>query len=155
MKWGQSFRIRHITTGRYLCLDEEKGLLVVDPERANTKQSAFCFRISKVGMNVTAVLCALPRPCCLMLSPSTSLSPHVCLQLSLFPDTVYSEQEKVDVAQKRDVEGMGIPEIKYGESMCFVQHVSTGLWLTYAALDAKAARLGMMKRKVGFALLEN
>lgn len=51
MKWGQSFRIRHITTGRYLCLDEEKGLLVVDPERANTKQSAFCFRISKVGMN--------------------------------------------------------------------------------------------------------
>lgn len=58
------------------------------------------------------------------------------------------EQEKVDVAHKRDVEGMGIPEIKYGESMCFVQHVSTGLWLTYAALDAKAARLGMMKRKV-------
>lgn len=53
------------------------------------------------------------------------------------------------MAQKRDVEGMGIPEIKYGESMCFVQHVSTGLWLTYASLDAKAARLGMMKRKVG------
>uniref|UniRef100_A0A3Q4GHR2 Ryanodine receptor 1 n=1 Tax=Neolamprologus brichardi TaxID=32507 RepID=A0A3Q4GHR2_NEOBR len=103
MKWGQSFRIRHITTGRYLCLDEEKGLLVVDPEKANTKLSAFCFRASK---------------------------------------------EKVEVAQKRDVEGMGIPEIKYGESMCFVQHVSTGLWLTYAALDAKAARLGMMKRKV-------
>lgn len=66
---------------------------------------------------------------------------------SIFP-VGYSEQEKVDVAQKRDVEGMGIPEIKYGESMCFVQHVSTGLWLTYAALDAKAARLGMMKRKV-------
>uniref|UniRef100_A0A673BR42 Ryanodine receptor 1 n=1 Tax=Sphaeramia orbicularis TaxID=375764 RepID=A0A673BR42_9TELE len=98
MKWGQSFRIRHITTGRYLCLDEEKGLLVVDPEKANTKLSAFCFRVSKV--------------------------------------------------RKRDVEGMGIPEIKYGESMCFVQHVSTGLWLTYASLDAKAARLGMMKRKV-------
>lgn len=58
------------------------------------------------------------------------------------------EQDKVEVAQKRDVEGMGIPEIKYGESMCFVQHVSTGLWVTYAALDAKAARLGMMKRKV-------
>lgn len=52
MKWGQSFRIRHITTGRYLCLDEEKGLLVVDPERANTKLSAFCFRISKVRINI-------------------------------------------------------------------------------------------------------
>ncbi|GAA6081936.1 ryanodine receptor 1-like isoform X1 [Tachysurus ichikawai] len=103
MKWGQPFRIRHITTGRYLCLDDEKGLMVLDPEKANTKQSAFCFRASK---------------------------------------------EKVEVVKKRDVEGMGIPEIKYGESMCFVQHVSTGLWLTYAALDAKAARLGTMKRKV-------
>lgn len=68
MKWGQSFRIRHITTGRYLCLDEEKGLLVVDPERANTKQSAFCFRISKVRMNVAMVVCALPRSCGLVLS---------------------------------------------------------------------------------------
>lgn len=48
IKWGQSFRIRHITTGRYLCLDEEKGLLLVDPEKANSKMSAFCFRISKV-----------------------------------------------------------------------------------------------------------
>ncbi|KAG9351876.1 hypothetical protein JZ751_023127 [Albula glossodonta] len=88
MKWGQSFRVRHITTGRYLCLDEEKGLLLVDPEKANTKMSAFCFRASK---------------------------------------------EKTEVAHKRDVEGMGTPEIKYGESMCFVQHASSGLWLTYAS----------------------
>lgn len=57
-------------------------------------------------------------------------------------------QEKIEVAQKRDVEGMGTPEIKYGESMCFVQHVSSGLWLTYAAVDAKSARLGPLKRKV-------
>ncbi|KAF3706490.1 Ryanodine receptor 1 [Channa argus] len=102
IKWGQSFRIRHITTGRYLCLDEEKGLLLVDPEKANSKMSAFCFRISK---------------------------------------------EKIEVTQKRDVEGMGTPEIKYGESMCFIQHTSSGLWLTYAAVDAKSARLGPLKRK--------
>lgn len=50
MKWGQSFRIRHITTGRYLCLDDDKVLMVVDPEKANTKMSAFCFRISKVQL---------------------------------------------------------------------------------------------------------
>lgn len=49
MKWGQAFRIRHISTGRYLCLDEEKGLMVLDPEKSNTKQSAFCFRASKVS----------------------------------------------------------------------------------------------------------
>lgn len=52
------------------------------------------------------------------------------------------------MVQKRDVEGMGTPEIKYGESMCFVQHVASGLWLTYAAVDAKSARLGPLKRKV-------
>lgn len=57
-------------------------------------------------------------------------------------------QEKLDVAPKRDVEGMGAPEIKYGESMCFVQHVASGLWLTYAAADAKALRMGLLKRKV-------
>lgn len=60
MKWGQSFRIRHITTGRYLCMDEEKGLLVVDPEKANTKLSAFCFRASKVRMNTFSFSGLLP-----------------------------------------------------------------------------------------------
>lgn len=50
IKWGQSFRIRHITTGRYLFLDEDKGLLLVDAEKAISKMSAFCFRISKVTL---------------------------------------------------------------------------------------------------------
>ncbi|KAG8448852.1 hypothetical protein GDO86_015793 [Hymenochirus boettgeri] len=102
MKWGQSFRVRHVTTGRYLAREEEKGLILVDAEKANTKATAFCFRASK---------------------------------------------EKSDVAPKRDVEGMGVAEIKYGESMCFVQHVSSALWMTYAAADAKTARLGPPKRK--------
>ncbi|XP_038623542.1 ryanodine receptor 1 isoform X2 [Tachyglossus aculeatus] len=102
MRWGQPLRIRHVTTGRYLALMEEQGLVVVDAARASTKVSAFCFRASK---------------------------------------------EKLDVAPKRDVEGMGPPEIKYGESLCFVQHVASGLWLTYAAPDTKALRLGLLKRK--------
>lgn len=53
------------------------------------------------------------------------------------------------MAPKRDVEGMGPPEIKYGESLCFVQHVASGLWLTYAAPDPKSLRLGVLKKKVG------
>uniref|UniRef100_H9G6F5 Ryanodine receptor 1 n=1 Tax=Anolis carolinensis TaxID=28377 RepID=H9G6F5_ANOCA len=105
MKWGQPFRVRHVTTGHYLALTEEKGLVVVDAEKANTKATAFCFRASKVS------------------------------------------GEKLDVAPKREVEGMGAPEIKYGESMCFVQHVDSGLWVTYAAADAKALRLGLLKRR--------
>ncbi|TFJ99453.1 Ryanodine receptor 1 [Platysternon megacephalum] len=102
MRWGQQFRVRHVTTGRYLGLTEEKGLVVVDAEKANTKATAFFFRASK---------------------------------------------EKLDVVPKRDVEGMGAAEIKYGETMCFVQHAASGLWLTYAAPDAKALRLGLLKRK--------
>lgn len=43
---------------------------------------------------------------------------------------------------------MGVPEIKYGDSVCFVMHVATGLWLSYQAPDAKSSRLGPLKRRV-------
>ncbi|KAL7992479.1 hypothetical protein Chor_016735, partial [Crotalus horridus] len=56
--------------------------------------------------------------------------------------------EKLDSAHKRDIEGMGFPEIKYGDSVCFVQHVASTLWLTYKAQDAKTSRLGPLKRKL-------
>lgn len=134
IKWGQSFRIRHITTGRYLFLDEDKGLLLVDAEKANSKMSAFCFRVSKVT-DVSHLLCRNFQCLFSAIAPINNLF-------------LLNTQEKIEVAQKRDVEGMGTPEIKYGESMCFVQHVSSGLWLTYAAVDAKSARLGPLKRKV-------
>lgn len=48
MRWGMPFRARHVTTGRYLAREEERGLVLVDAEKANTKATAFCFRISKV-----------------------------------------------------------------------------------------------------------
>ncbi|XP_068280692.1 ryanodine receptor 1-like, partial [Nyctibius grandis] len=102
LKWGQPFRLRHVTTGRYLALTEDTGLAVVEAAAASTRAAAFCFRASK---------------------------------------------EKLEVAPKRDVEGMGAPEIKYGESLCFVQHVASALWLTYAAGDGKALRLGQLRRK--------
>lgn len=54
----------------------------------------------------------------------------------------------MDSSHKRDIEGMGVPEIKYGDSVCFVQHIASGLWVTYKAQDAKTSRLGPLKRKV-------
>ena len=57
-------------------------------------------------------------------------------------------QEKLESSPKRDVEGMGVGEIKYGDSICFVMHAATGLWLSYQAPDAKSARLGPLKRRV-------
>ena len=44
---------------------------------------------------------------------------------------------------------MGVPDIKYGDSLCYIQHVDTFLWLTYQAVDAKCARMGGVQRKVG------
>ena len=43
---------------------------------------------------------------------------------------------------------MGVPDIKYGDSVCYIQHVDTSLWLTYQTVDAKCARMGGVQRKV-------
>ncbi|XP_068597641.1 ryanodine receptor 2-like [Brachionichthys hirsutus] len=58
-----------------------------------------------------------------------------------------SSKEKLDSGTKATIDGMGIPEIKYGDSICYVQHVASGLWLTYQALDGKHAHVGVAQRK--------
>ncbi|XP_021246749.1 ryanodine receptor 2 isoform X4 [Numida meleagris] len=102
IRWGQPFRLRHITTGKYLSLLDDKSLLLTDKENADVKSTAFCFRSSK---------------------------------------------EKLDVGTRKEVDGMGAPEIKYGDSICFIQHVDTGLWLSYQSADAKSVRMGSVQRK--------
>lgn len=76
---------------------------------------------------------------------------YVCV--SLFGNagmhlSMSTQQEKGDVGPKRDIDGMGVPEIKYGDSVCFIMHMDTGLWLSYLAPDAKSSRLGPLKRRV-------
>lgn len=61
---------------------------------------------------------------------------------------ISTQQEKSDLGAKRDIDGMGVPEIKYGDTVCFIMHVATGLWLSYLAPDAKSSRLGPLKRRV-------
>lgn len=57
IRWGQPFRLRHITTGKYLSLLDDKSLLLTDKEKADVKSTAFCFRSSKVwnqcSINIT------------------------------------------------------------------------------------------------------
>ncbi|XP_028295256.1 LOW QUALITY PROTEIN: ryanodine receptor 3 [Gouania willdenowi] len=102
IRWGQPFRLRHLSTGHYLALTEDRGLVLQDREKSDIKATSFCFRASK---------------------------------------------EKVDCGPKRDIDGMGVPEIKYGDSVCFIMHMATGLWLSYQAPDAKSSRLGPLKRR--------
>uniref|UniRef100_A0A3Q2ZUA4 Ryanodine receptor 2b (cardiac) n=1 Tax=Kryptolebias marmoratus TaxID=37003 RepID=A0A3Q2ZUA4_KRYMA len=104
--WSEPFRLCHVTTGRYLGLTEEKGLHLVDQDKADINTTSFCFRSSK---------------------------------------------EKLDTGKKTNTDDMGIPEIKYGDSVCYVQHVDSGLWLTYHAADAKC-HSGVVQRK---AILHN
>uniref|UniRef100_H3CF57 Ryanodine receptor 3 n=1 Tax=Tetraodon nigroviridis TaxID=99883 RepID=H3CF57_TETNG len=105
IRWGQAFRLRHLSTGHYLALSEDRGLVLQDREKSNTAATAFCFRPSK------------------------------------------DAEEKSDLGAKRDIDGMGVPEIKYGDTVCFIMHVETGLWLSYLAPDAKSSRLGPLKRR--------
>lgn len=49
IRWGQPFRLRHVTTGKYLSLMEDKSLLLTDKEKADVKSAAFTFRSSKVS----------------------------------------------------------------------------------------------------------
>ncbi|XP_058255383.1 ryanodine receptor 3 isoform X8 [Hemibagrus wyckioides] len=102
IRWGQPFRLRHLTTGHYLALTEDKGLVLQDREKSDTASTAFCFRASK---------------------------------------------EKLESSPKKDIEGMGVPEIKYGDSLCFIMHMAAGLWLSYQAPDVKSTRLGPLKRR--------
>lgn len=57
-------------------------------------------------------------------------------------------QEKLDSYVKTNIDGMGSPVIKYGDSVCYVQHVASGLWLTYQSVDAKSSRIGTTQKKV-------
>ncbi|XP_077024551.1 ryanodine receptor 2 isoform X2 [Tamandua tetradactyla] len=102
IRWGQPFRLRHVTTGKYLSLMEDKNLQLMDKEKADVKSTAFTFRSSK---------------------------------------------EKLDAGVRKEVDGMGTSEIKYGDSVCYIQHVDTGLWLTYQSVDAKSVRMGSVQRK--------
>lgn len=48
IRWGQDFRLRHLSTGHYLALTEDRGLVLQDREKSDTAATAFCFRPSKV-----------------------------------------------------------------------------------------------------------
>ncbi|KAB5561969.1 hypothetical protein PHYPO_G00012580 [Pangasianodon hypophthalmus] len=94
IRWAEPFRLYHVTTGKYLGLTLDHGLLLLDREHADVKSSVFCLRPTKDA-----------------------------------------GQEFPLCVRKKD--GMGIPEIKYGDSICLVQHVDSGLWLTYQTSDSK------------------
>ena len=43
--------------------------------------------------------------------------------------------------------GRGIADIKYGETMAFIQHASTGLWVSYKTFETKKRGIGRVEEK--------
>ena len=55
IRWGQAFRLRHLSTGHYLALAEDRGLVLQDRDKSDTSATAFCFRPSKVSAPFVAL----------------------------------------------------------------------------------------------------
>ena len=58
----------------------------------------------------------------------------ICSPSHLFPAySFYLRQSKDDkrITEVRDEEGMGQSGIKFSDTLVFLQHAATGLWLTY------------------------
>ncbi len=49
--------------------------------------------------------------------------------------------------EQRDDEGMGTSDIKYGDSLVYVQHMKTGMWLSYQTYETKKRGVGRVEEK--------
>ena len=67
---------------------------------------------------------------------------------------VAQDEKKFDQGETREEEGMGHADLKYGESVAFIQHVDSGLWLSYVTFGTKKRGVGRVEeKKVGNHLL--
>ncbi|RUS73266.1 hypothetical protein EGW08_018974, partial [Elysia chlorotica] len=64
-----------------------------------------------------------------------------------------SKDEKKQ-SDAREDEGMGHADIKYGDSMVYLQHSSTGLWLSYQTFETKKRGVGRVEEKKAIMLVE-
>jgi ryanodine receptor 2 len=103
INWSHPMRIRHITTGRYLAVNENNELYLVSRDEANTATTAFCLRQEK--------------------------------------------DDQKTVLEDKDLEVIGSPIIKYGDSTVIVQHSETGLWLSYKSYETKKKGVGKVEEK--------
>jgi len=65
--------------------------------------------------------------------------------------TFFLRQEKDDqkiILEDKDLEVIGAPIIKYGDSTVLVQHSDTGLWLTYKVCILKNLKLNYLRGQI-------
>ncbi|XP_023168844.1 ryanodine receptor isoform X8 [Drosophila hydei] len=103
INWYHPMRIRHITTGRYLGVNESNELILVKKEEASIATTTFCLRQEK-------------------------------------------DDEK-KVLEDKDLEIIGSPIIKYGDTTVIVQHCESSLWLSYKSYETKKKGVGKVEEK--------
>lgn len=67
---------------------------------------------------------------------------------------VQTKDEKKQQGDAREDEGMGHADLKYGDSVVFLQHVDSGLWLSYVTFETKKRGVGRVEEKKAIMLLE-
>ncbi|KRG04792.1 uncharacterized protein Dmoj_GI18926, isoform L [Drosophila mojavensis] len=103
INWYHPMRIRHITTGRYLGVNDSNELILVKKEEASIATTTFCLRQEK-------------------------------------------DDEK-KVLEDKDLEVIGSPIIKYGDTTVIVQHCESSLWLSYKSYETKKKGVGKVEEK--------
>ena len=56
-------------------------------------------------------------------------------------------QDDRKLQEGREDEGMGTADIKYGDSLVYLQHSKTGLWLSYQTFETKKRGVGRVEEK--------
>ena len=87
INWYHPMRIKHITTGMYLGVDENNTLMLLKREDANLANSCFYLREEK-------------------------------------------DDNKV-ILEEKDLEIIGVATVQYDDKEVIVQHIESGLWLSY------------------------
>lgn len=103
--WGQRFRLRHMTSGKYLGIIRDAQRLsikLVDQQSASVESTAFCFTTAKVTC-IDQLVRVFNNLLCFTQNPSPPLH--------------------------KDPDGMGSPQIKFGDAEVFLRHADTGRWV--------------------------
>lgn len=110
INWYHPMRIRHITTGRYLGVNENNELILLRQTEASLAATTFCLRQEK-------------------------------------------DDQKV-VLEDKDLEIIGAPIIKYGDSTVILQHSESGLWLSYKYV-LESVKFSVYLNVVSFQIVRN
>lgn len=110
INWYHPMRIRHLTTGRYLGVNENNELYLMSK------------LVSLLLNNIRSLI--------LLFIEHFNLRDEATIASSTFCLRQEKDDQKV-VLEDKDLEVIGSPIIKYGDSTVIVQHSETSLWLSY------------------------